>query len=216
MRAKLLGSLGAVVTLVAAAVVVSPGLADPLSAVVSVLESQDSERLLLLLGSAVGLYAAWAARANSPAGTPPDGPAARFETEEDPPEAVTTTDRTRTGENLDERIAAACAGNDEALEAVRSNLADTAASAHSRVADRTPAEARRDVRSGAWTDDLLAAAFLADDSGPNFGLFARLRSWLDPETERRRRIDRTVEAVEGIFQRRERRTAEDSDEEVPR
>lgn len=213
MRAKILGSLGALVTLVAAAVVVSPGLTDSLSAVVSVLESRDPKRLLIGLGAAVGLYAVWAARASSPGGPASDGPAARFEADEARPEAVSATARIRTGEDLDERIAAACAGDEKALEAVRSNLVDTAVSAYARSADRTPAEARREIHSGAWTDDPIAAAFLADDRGPGFRILARLRSWLDPVAERRRRIERTVEAVGGIFERRTGSRAGDSEEE---
>jgi hypothetical protein len=195
MRARLLGGLGAILTLVAATVVVSPDLADSTGEVLALLESRDPERLLLVLGSVVGLYAAWSARASSPDEPPSDGPAARFETAGDRPEVVNATDRTRAGESLEDRIAAACAGDDGALRAVRSNLADTAASAHACAADRTPEAARRDIGSGLWTDDPVAAAFLADESGPDFSLIARLRAWLDSSAERRRRIERTVEEV---------------------
>jgi len=208
MRARVLGGLGALLTLVAAAVVVSPDLADSTG---EVLESRDPERLLLVLGSVVGLYAAWSARASSPEAPARDGPEAKFERTGDPPEAVSAADRTRTGESLDDRIAAACAGDDEALRAVRSNLADTAASAHARAADRSPEAARRDVASGAWTDDPIAAAFLADESGPDFSLLARLRAWLDSSAERRRRIDRTVEEVGRLLGGRERTSGEDAE-----
>jgi hypothetical protein len=208
MRARVLGGLGALLTLVAAAVVVSPDLADSMG---EVLESRDPERLLLVLGSVVGLYAAWSARASSPEAPARDGPEAKFERTGDPPEAVSAADRTRTGESLDDRIAAACAGDDEALRAVQSNLADTAASAHARAADRSPEAARRDVVSGAWTDDPIAAAFLADESGPDFSLMARLRAWLDSSAERRRRIDRTVEAVGRLLGGRERTSGEDAE-----
>jgi hypothetical protein len=211
MRARVLGGLGALLTLVAAAVVVSPDLADSTGEVLSVLESRDPERLLLVLGSVVGLYAAWSARASSPEAPARDGPEAKFERTGDPPEAVSAADRTRTGESLDDRIAAACAGDDEALRAVRSNLADTAASAHARAADRSPEAARRDVASGAWTDDPIAAAFLADESGPNFSLMARLGAWLDSSAERRRRIDRTVEEVGRLLGGRERTSGEDAE-----
>lgn len=205
MRARLLGSLGVVVTLVAAVLVAVPGLADPLSAVVSVVESRSSERLLLVLGSVVGLYAAWAARAGSPDAPALDGPARRFESAPDtaepldPPETVSAADRTLTGQSLDERIEMACEGDDPAFRAVRTDLARTAASAYARTADLEPAEARREILSGRWTDDPIASAVLADESGPDFPLVARLRAWLDPETERRQRIERTVTAVEAIF-----------------
>jgi hypothetical protein len=216
MRARVLGSLGALLTLVAGAVVVSPGLAASLSAVVSALESQGPERLLLVLGSAVGLYAAWAARTGPPDRTAVEGPPARFEGADggNAPEMVSAADRVLTGESLDDRIAAACEGDDGALRAVRSNLAETAASARARSADRTPEQARRDVQSGAWTDDVLAAALLADEAGPDFPLLARLRAWLDPEAERQRRIDRTIGAVEGIFENRERDSPDETDATV--
>lgn len=195
MRARILGGLGAALTLAAAAVLVRPDLADSLSEVVAVLESQDPKRLLLVLGSVVGAYAAWAARTGSSERPPEDGPAAQFSGVGDPPEAVSAADRTRTGASFDDRTAAACSGDESAMDAVRSTLAETAASAHARAADRPPEEAHRVVETGAWTDDPTAAAFLAGDGGPGFSLWSRLRAWLDPETERRRRVERTVEAV---------------------
>ncbi|NEU57083.1 hypothetical protein [Halorussus sp. MSC15.2] len=201
MRARVLGGLGALLTLAAAAVVVAPGLAAPVSAAVGVLESQSPERLLLVLGSVVGAYAAWAARGGTAERPPTDSASAIFEGVGARPESVSATDRTRTGEAFDRRVAAACDGDDRALRAVRATLADTAASAHARAADRTPDRARRAVETGAWTDDPIAAAFLADESGPRFSLPARLRAWLDPAAERRRRVERTIDAVGRVFDR---------------
>jgi hypothetical protein len=199
MRTRLLGGIGALLTLAAAAVLVRPDVADSLSGFATVLESQDPERLLLALGFAVGAYAAWAARSGSGEQIPKNGPAARFAEVGDPPEAVSAADRTRTGASLDARIEAACAGDEEALDSVRSTLAETAASAHAHAADRRPEEASRAVETGAWTDDSIAAAFLAGEAGPGFSLLARLRAWLDPEAERRRRVERAVEAVSGVL-----------------
>lgn len=198
MRARVLGGLGVALTLAAGAVLVRPELADSLSGVVAVVESQDSKRLLLVLGSVVGAYAAWAARTSSPERFSEKGPAARFDGD-DPPEAVSAADRIRTGESLDARIEAACSGDEEALAEVRSILAETAASAYARAADRPPEEARRAVETGAWTEDPTAAAFLADDDGPGFSLWGRLRAWLDPAAEGRRRVERTVEAVDQVL-----------------
>ncbi|WP_276281863.1 DUF7269 family protein [Halorussus caseinilyticus] len=203
MRARVFGSLGALLTLAAAAVVVSPSLADSLSAVVSPLESQGPKRLLLVLGSAVGAYAAWTARASPPDRLPEDDASLRFADAGDRPERVTAAHRTRTGEEFDGRVAAACAGEEGALQRVRATLADTAASAHARAADRPREEARRAVETGAWTDDPTAAAFLAEESGPKFPLSARLRAWLDPAAERRRRVRRTVAAVGRVLDEQE-------------
>lgn len=199
MRARVLGSLGALLTLGAGAVLVDPSLADHLSAVVSFVESREPERLLLVLGGVVGSYATWLARSRSSARPPADGPEARFAGVGDPPETVTASDRARTGESFDARVEAACAGDDEALRAVREDLRETAASARARAAGAPVSEARTAVESGAWTDDRIAAAFLAGEGGPQFPLAARLRAWLDPETERRRRVDRTVAEVRRAF-----------------
>lgn len=195
MRTRLLGSLGVLLTLVTLAAVVSPDLADALAGLVSVLEASDGKRVLLVVGSLVGLYAAWTARRGPSEQLPTDGPAARFSGRDDPPEAVTATDATLTGESFDGRVGTACAGDDEALGDVRETLADAVTSARVRTQDCSPGEARRAVETAAWTDDPLAGAFLAGEGGPGFPLVARLRSWLDPEAERRRRIDRTVAAL---------------------
>ncbi|UPV73662.1 hypothetical protein M0R89_14080 [Halorussus limi] len=195
MRARVLGGLGALATLLAAAVVVAPGVADPLS----VLDSLDPERLLLVLGAVVGAYAAWAARGGTPDREPTEGPAARFAAAGDRPERASAADRARTGETFDASVADACDGDESALSAVRSNLADAAASAHARAADRGPEQAELAVETGAWTDDRAAAAFLSGESGPNFSLAARLRAWLDPAAERRRRVERTVREVEAVL-----------------
>lgn len=197
-RVSILGGLGALATLGAVAVLLDPGLADALPGIGDLLESQDSERLLLGLGAVVATYAAWTARANSHESRPTDGPATRFARVGDPPEEATAAKRTRTGESFDARVEAACAGDDDALRAVRSALAETAASvasARERTGNRSSIEPRRTVETGTWTDDDLAAAFLAGEEGPNFSLAARIREWLDPEAERRRRVERTVEAV---------------------
>src|SRR6056297_248601 len=152
MRARLVGGLGALATLVAAGVVFVPGVADSLTTALSVVESRDPER-------------------------------------------ASAADRTRTGEAFDARVEAACDGDGRALRAVESNLADAAASAYARRADCPPDEAESAVATGAWTDDRTAAALLGDESGPHFSLVARLRAWLDPAAERRRRVERAVEAV---------------------
>lgn len=211
MRRALLGGLGALATLTAVAVLVRPDLADALPGVAGLLESQDGERLLLALGAVVGVYAVWAARASPSERPPTDAPSLRFAEVGDPPESVTAVDRTRTGEAFDARVGAACDGDDRALRAVRATLADAAveALAHSdgalaRTDDRSPETARRAVETGAWTDDRIAAAFLAGETGPSFPLAARLRAWLDPEAERRRRVERTVAAVDRLLDGAER------------
>lgn len=55
--------------------------------------------------------------------------------------------------------------------------------------------AREAVERGAWTDDPVAAAFLAGAGGPAQPLGARLRGWLRPDTAFERRVERTVSAI---------------------
>lgn len=50
------------------------------------------------------------------------------------------------------------------------------------------------VRTGRWTDDPVAAAFLADD--PDYPLSERLYAALDPGRAYRRRVRRTIDAIE--------------------
>jgi len=201
MRRRLLGGLGAALTAGTAVVVFAPGLAaDQVAAAAAVLEARDPRRLLLALGAVVGLYSAWSARSASTRRPSPGGPAAPFEGVGDPPEGVTAADRARTGRTLDDRVDDAVAGDPAALASVRATLAGTAAATHARRADCSPEAAARAVETGAWTADPTAAAFLAGEDGPGFALAARLREWLDPEAERRRRIERTVAALDAPFE----------------
>jgi len=64
--------------------------------------------------------------------------------------------------------------------------------AHANGCER--AAARTAVRTASGPTTELAAATLADD-GPTHSLWSRLRLWLDPESERERRFDRTVRAT---------------------
>jgi hypothetical protein len=200
MRRRLLGGLGAALTAGTAVVVFAPDLAaEQVAAAAGALESRDPRRLLVALGAVVGLYAAWSARSGSSRAPAPGGPAAPFEGVGEPPEGVTAADRARTGRTLDERVEAAVAGDPAALASIRTTLAETAAAAHARRTDCSPESATRAVETGAWSADPIAAAFLAGEDGPGFPLSARLREWLDPAAERRRRIERAVAALDGPF-----------------
>lgn len=203
MGARILGGLGALATLAAGAVAYRPELVAGLPVVDALVETLPPERLLLALGLAVLATATWTARGGSSRSDSGAraGPVDRFDRTDDPPETVSAADRARTGGSFDARVGAACSGDDLALRMVRESLADTAASAVAGAGDRDPEAARRAVETGAWTDDRLAAAFLADEDGPDPPLAARLRAWLDPTAERRRRIERAVDALEDAAER---------------
>lgn len=196
-RVTIFGTAGVVLTLLAVALAVVPGTEALLGPLGDLLAGEDPTRLLLLLGTLTGGYAVWTAwrRGDSPKAT--DDATTRYEAAADePPEAVGVTDRETPGDGFDRRVEAALAGDSRALEPITETLADTARRALVRSRDCSEETARHAVETGSWTDDELAAAFVAGEDGPDYSLWTRLRGWLDPETERRRRIERTVAAVQ--------------------
>ncbi|WP_158058979.1 DUF7269 family protein [Halorussus halophilus] len=196
-KVAVFGTAGVVLTLLAIVSSVVPGagtLLDPLGAM---LAGEDPTRLLLLLGALTGGYAVWTAWRRGSSPDDEDPATARYEAAADePPEAVGVTDHETPGDGFDRQVEAALAGDSRALQPVQQRLADTATRALTRSQNCSKETARRAVETGEWTDDELAAAFVAGDDGPDYSLWTRLRGWLDPETERRRRVERTVSAVQ--------------------
>lgn len=82
------------------------------------------------------------------------------------------------------------ADHDDARGALRSLAADVVA--HADGCSREDAAER--VRRGAWTDDPVAAAYLADATEQPFRW--RVRAWFRPRRTTVRRIGRTVTAIE--------------------
>jgi hypothetical protein len=77
------------------------------------------------------------------------------------------------------------------------DVAATARDTYATATDCDEATAGRAVETGAWTDDRLAAAFLATDhDGPTFTVTERALAWLTPERTLDRRLDRTLAAIE--------------------
>lgn len=113
---------------------------------------------------------------------------------ERPPEAVTADEATRTGARFDRALDRAERGERKGIEETRDRLATLAARVHAAETDASVTAGREAVAAGEWTDDRTAAAFLG---GPEltYSVWARLRLWLDPETERRRRVAATLTAV---------------------
>lgn len=59
------------------------------------------------------------------------------------------------------------------------------------------ATAERAVETGTWTDDRVAAAFLATtDDAPTFTVRERALAWLAPQRTLDRRVERTLDAIE--------------------
>jgi hypothetical protein len=61
------------------------------------------------------------------------------------------------------------------------------------------------VATGTWTDDRVVAAFLGDERSPEWTFGERLKAWLAPERETKRRARRTVDALRRELDRHERR-----------
>ncbi len=204
LRVALFGGLGALATALAAGLAVAPDLVTavgPVAAGIDLLAGWGPKQLLLVGAAVAGLYAvvaAWIGGRDGPAAG--DG-RARFDAAvANPPEAVTADRRRLAGEHLDARIERGADGDPQSVESVRTALSADAAAACAATRGVTTDRARDLVRSGQWTDDRLAAAFLASDEGPNPSPWARLRLVLVPTSERTRRIDRTVAAIDRLVE----------------
>jgi len=202
LRVAVLGGLGAAATALAGVFVLAPGVVrgiEPVAVAVDWLAGVDPTLVVLAGSVVVALYVLVSARTGGTAGTS-SGAADPFAAAvDDPPEAVTTDRRRVTAERVDRAVDRAVGRGGRPLQDVRDHLERTAAAAYAER-ERVGAErARAAVGAGAWTDDETAAAFLADERGPQPGIGARLRLWLVPKRERRRRIERTTGAIERLL-----------------
>ncbi|WP_232688762.1 DUF7269 family protein [Halobacterium zhouii] len=82
-----------------------------------------------------------------------------------------------------------------AREDVRERVRETAVRAYARRHGVSREDARNSVAEGAWTDDVVAAAFAGDERAPRFPLRERLRGWVHPDRAYRRRAKRAVDAA---------------------
>jgi hypothetical protein len=191
---RVFGVLTIVLTSIALALTLVPSLVETVPSLVAVLETLariEADTFGLLAGAAlVALLSVLVVVSPSPTVDTTD----RFtELRTHPPEAVTVTEATQLGAAFDARVNRAVRGQ-ASMDPIRSRLVDLACDVHVARTGLDPAVARKAVRTGRWTTDRTAAAFLAAD-GPSHSLWSRLRLWLDPDTERRRRIDTTVAAI---------------------
>jgi hypothetical protein len=192
LRTVVFGTVGLLATAVAVVLVFAPSVAG--ESLVAVLGGVAPTTALLAGSLVVGLCAALAGWLG---GGGSDGTPTAFDVAADsPPEAVTATEGRLVAADIDGAIDDAVAGDDAAMDAVTERLAAAATTAYAVGTSASQASARQAVRAGTWTDDAVAAALLAPDEPQS--LLARLRLWLDPESERRRRIRRTVDAIERV------------------
>lgn len=200
-RVALFGVVGTLATLFAAGLLFAPDLIEtvlPIDPLVTIAEATDTRQLLLAGSVLVGLTLALAARSATRPTREGEGGDAFDAATAEPPEAVTTARQRRTAEELQATIDEAVAGDEDALDAALARLRSTVADAYAQRTGCSIEDARQAVATGEWTDDRTAAAALARDDTLTFSLWSRLRLWLDPEAERRRRLNRTVRAARGL------------------
>jgi hypothetical protein len=207
LRDAVLGTAGAILTALSTVVVFVPEFVrsiGPVDALAGLLSGVGAT-VLLTLGTAVAaIYLAAIARA--PTGGPPDTRSVaerRFDRARvRPPEAVTADRRQVTAASVDADVDSAVETGGEELATLREALSRTAVEVYADRADVDTGPAREAVAAGTWTGDPTAAAFLAGDRGPGPDPRARLRLWLSPEHERRRRIDRTLAEIRRLAEGR--------------
>lgn len=78
---------------------------------------------------------------------------------------------------------------------VRERVRATAVRAYARRHSVSRDDAREAVAAGAWTDDVVAAAFAGDERAPPLPLGERLRGWIHPDRAYQRRARRAVDAA---------------------
>lgn len=115
-------------------------------------------------------------------------------------DAAGGTDHPDPGDDLDaglEAIEAApnTAGAREQRELVRGRVQRTAVRAYQQRHGVSREAAVEAVATGAWTNDVVAAAFAGDERAPRLPLRERLREWLHPSRAFRRRTERAAAAV---------------------
>jgi len=186
-----LGAVGAIATLFGVGLTVAPGVfrTGPVEQLTASIAETNPMTLLVVLGVAAGLLIAVAAWPRTTSTGPTDAER-RFATA-----VQTAAGGDRAGPETDllgADLDTAARRGGEHWEGVRSELAETAVRTYARTADVPPEAARAAIEDGGWTDDSLAAGVVTGETPP----VARLRLWLAPERERRRRLERTVAAIE--------------------
>jgi hypothetical protein len=179
-----LGVFGVLATLFGVGLVLAPGLvvSGPVEGAVDMAAAAGTAELMLVLGGVVAVLVGAVPWRRSRANGDP------LERIPERPTDDRHTDRLGTG------VGVAVREGGEAWERIRLELAEVAVETYADTANISPSAAKQAVRRGEWTGDDLAAGVLAGEVSGR----ARLRLWLTPERERRRRIARTVRAIERL------------------
>jgi hypothetical protein len=187
------GLLGVALTLFGVASLFVPALLGPVPGQQTTVDSASNPATFVSLAAVAAVVATLVVRAaTAGTGEPSGSPATRFT--DDPP--ASTTDQTRVAaEQLDVELEQAVRRGGDQLAAVRSRLRSTAVDVYAGQTGLPRDRAERAVERGEWTDDDVAARFLADERRLSLS-----QVWLlvAPTRERRRRIERTIVAVERL------------------
>ena len=205
-RTALFGAAGVLATSVGAALLFVPDLfvVGPVEEVLSLVETIEATTVavvagLLAMGSLLVIARSRPASETVTAVTRADPRFERAATV--PPEEATAPPGSLTAASVDADAREAIESGGEALADVRSLLRETATSACADREELPETDAAALVECGEWTDDPVAAVFLAGTEGPSASLSSRLRLWLAPGRERARRLERTVAAIERVSER---------------
>lgn len=198
---RLSAVIGLCTMVLAAGVLLVPGLGSigPVDALQENITDSGTERVLLLTGAVVISYLAIGLR--RPSETPDHSPdRRRFDRATAIAASGESVDRNGTvAGDLD--IDGAIESGGSSLRAVRDELRRTAVGVYTDLYGTSEQAATTAVDRGEWCHDPVASAFLAGESGPSFSLGRQFRLFLTPKRERRRRIERTITAIEGLEQR---------------
>lgn len=183
----LLAALGVTSALLYAPELLAPA-QDALTPVLDIIAETKTQQLLVAAAGLVGVMSTLVVLIRKLSGSD-DGPVL-VPADQRPPESTSVDPATVSGHSVDVGISAV-----DSLETARDRrqgLRETAVEALQTAGER-PGEAERRIKHGAWTDDELAAGFLGE-SVP-VPLLARLRGWLDDESEAKRRLTRSIDAI---------------------
>lgn len=205
-KTALFGALGAFAVAFGVGLLFVPDLLlalGPVDASVSVAAQLDTTVVALLAGGI--LVVSLATLSRTPTDVDPTDTQSsadpRFEHASTVPPEETTQTTAVTAAGIENDVRDAATNGGDAYHEVLVLLYETAASAHAERTGVAIQDAKAAVDGGTWTADPVAAVTLAGADGPTPPLTMRLRLWLVPTRERRRRIERSVAAIEGVTQR---------------
>lgn len=199
-RHAVFGAVGAVAAVFGLGLLFVPELlaVGPVGRVLDSIGEAGSERVFLIAGSGVVAYLALALRSPGDDGDTSRARRRFDQFVEQPPETVAPGGEHITASELEEGIEAAIENGGEGIVVVRERLRTTAVAVYGDVTNTSPETARAAVDRGQWCRDPVAATFLAGPDGPTQSLAARVRLLIVPDRERRRRIERTITAIEQL------------------